>query len=267
MFYFFCQCFFCLFTNPWGEIRLPNINQEIYNKPDVVRIYTEQTGLDDVENFFLTHYVKPGSDILDIGVGGGRTTSAFSSDANSYVGIDYSEEMVKACLNRFPDKKFLTLDASSMKIFNDESFDIVIFSFNGIDYLPDWNSRIECINEIKRVLRPGGHFFFSSHNSRGILFPPNFTVEGWGAKFREFIKSIYKTIRFASKYLCQAAFYVGHGFIKDPTHGGLWTHVSLPKFVVQDLTNCGFKVLCVKGKTVKPWLTMGNPWYYYICQK
>ena len=41
-------------------------------------------------------------DVLDIGVGGGRTTGLLADDARSYVGIDISPEMLDLARDRFP---------------------------------------------------------------------------------------------------------------------------------------------------------------------
>jgi len=43
-----------------------------------------------------------GGDVLDIGVGGGRTTGLLADDARSYVGIDISPEMLALAQDRFP---------------------------------------------------------------------------------------------------------------------------------------------------------------------
>ena len=53
-------------------------------------------------------------DVLDIGVGAGRTAFIFAAIARTYVGIDYSEEMIKACKEDVGESEgvqFLTCDA------------------------------------------------------------------------------------------------------------------------------------------------------------
>ena len=47
-------------------------------------------------------YVAPGGEVLDLGVGGGRTTAFLSSRAGAYVGLDYAPTMVKICRLKFP---------------------------------------------------------------------------------------------------------------------------------------------------------------------
>jgi SAM-dependent methyltransferase len=48
-------------------------------------------------------------------------------------------------------------------MFASGSFDFVLFSFNGIDYV-NHSDRLTILKEIRRVLRPGGWFCFSTHN-------------------------------------------------------------------------------------------------------
>lgn len=113
--------------------------------------------------------------MLDIGVGGGRTTFYFADLVSSYVGIDISETLVELCQNKFPNKEFLTCDATDMEIFEDDSFDLVFFSFNGIDRLSH-EYRLKVLREIRRVCKKdSGTFFFSSHNLNYI--PKLFSLE------------------------------------------------------------------------------------------
>lgn len=109
--------------------------------------------------------------MLDIGVGGGRTTCNFANLAEEYVGIDYSENMIAACRKRFPHPSrnisFKVCDAVSMKMFKTSYFDFILFSYNGIDYISH-EERLKALQEIQRVGKPGGFFCFSAHNLRGI---------------------------------------------------------------------------------------------------
>src|SRR4051812_33180631 len=81
----------------------------------------------------------PTMSMLDIGVGGGRTAMHFGGLAREYVGIDYSAAMVNACVARFAGtmerRRFARCDARDMSMFASASFDLVLFSFNGIDNL------------------------------------------------------------------------------------------------------------------------------------
>lgn len=109
--------------------------------------------------------------MLDLGVGGGRTTQHFAPLVGEYVGIDYSPEMIAACKKRFTaaSGKFLfeVGDARNLSQFRDNYFDFILFSFNGIDYISH-SDRLRVWQEISRVGKSGGYFCFSSHNLQGI---------------------------------------------------------------------------------------------------
>ena len=55
-----------------------------------------------------------------------------------------------------------------MKLFEDSSFDFILFSFNGIDYM-NHDERIRTLREIRRILKTGGYFCFSTHNLNFLL--------------------------------------------------------------------------------------------------
>ena len=105
--------------------------------------------------------------MLDVGVGAGRTTGYFACLTKEYVGIDYSPSMIAAAQKKFQNysKKisFLTMDARNMTFFPDGYFDFVLFSYCGIDYVPH-EDRLKILSEIRRTLRKGGFFSFSTHN-------------------------------------------------------------------------------------------------------
>lgn len=101
--------------------------------------------------------------ILDLGVGAGRTVEPLISVADSYIGVDYVHEMVAHCKARFPGVQFEQSDARAMPQFNDASFDLIVFSCNGI-CMVDHAGRLAILSEVKRLLRPGGFFIFSTYN-------------------------------------------------------------------------------------------------------
>ena len=118
--------------------------------------------------------------MLDVGVGAGRTSLYFAALCGSYVGIDFAPEMIEVCKKRFagrwPGAEFAVGDASDLKGHADGSYDLVLFSFNGIDCMPH-EQRLRALAELKRVCKPGGHVVFSSHNAYRIPIIPRFEFQ------------------------------------------------------------------------------------------
>jgi SAM-dependent methyltransferase len=108
-------------------------------------------------------------DVLDIGVGGGRTTGLLADRARSYVGIDLSPEMLDLARERFPDEDLRVGNAVDLHGLSAASYDLVVFSFNGLDAL-DHPDRGAALAAMARVTRPDGRIVFSSLNLDGVSF-------------------------------------------------------------------------------------------------
>ena len=110
-----------------------------------------------------------GRPVLDLGVGGGRTSSLLRLVSSQYVGIDYTPELVDLCRRRHPHVDVRLGDARDLSWIADESQGLVVFSQNGIDAV-DHGSRAQVLAEAHRVLEPGGTFYYSTLNKDGPLF-------------------------------------------------------------------------------------------------
>ena len=80
-------------------------------------------------------------DVLDIGIGGGRTTGLLRPAARSYVGLDISREMLALARERFPEADLRDGDAVGLAGLPHDAFDLVIFSYNGLDALDHVGAR------------------------------------------------------------------------------------------------------------------------------
>ena len=96
--------------------------------------------------------------MLDVGCGSKPYKELFSPYAKSYIGIDpYKEAKAEIC-------------ASAEKIpLNDNSIDVVICT-QTMEHVRDYK---EAINEMHRVLRPGGVVFLATHGTYPIHGAPN----------------------------------------------------------------------------------------------
>jgi SAM-dependent methyltransferase len=107
--------------------------------------------------------------VLDIGMGGGRTTGLLTPRARSYVGVDVSPEMVALARRRFPGADLRVGDARELRGLPDQHFDLVCFSYNGLDAL-DHADRGSALAEMARVVAPEGRVLFSSLNLDGVSY-------------------------------------------------------------------------------------------------
>jgi ubiquinone/menaquinone biosynthesis C-methylase UbiE len=148
------------------------LNQEAYNKQNVIEQYDQMQFLFKAEEKIFRKYSAffKKSSVLDIGIGAGRTTQYLAKLCDKYVGIDYSQNFINHCkkkLSTLTNASFEFADARSMPQFRDNSFDFILFSFNGIDCL-DNDGRNLVLKECKRLLKNGGLFCFSFHNFNTI---------------------------------------------------------------------------------------------------
>jgi SAM-dependent methyltransferase len=120
-----------------------------------------------------------GGRVLDLGVGTGRTTTILAGEADAYVGLDSSPAMVREARARHPGADVRVGDARQLDGVPDGSFDVVVFSYNGIDAV-DHEDRPRVLREAHRVLRRGGRLLISTLNLEGVAYgesPDTFRAE------------------------------------------------------------------------------------------
>ena len=160
------------------DTAIDRINLQTMRSSTVVAHYSRPEALLAHERAALDHVADEvrGGAILDIGVGGGRTVKALREVSEDYLGIDYSPEMVAACQARYPGVRFEHADARRLSSVRDGSISLAVFSCNGISMVGQ-DDRLAIVREVKRVLKPGGVFLFTTYNrnspeaTSGFQFP------------------------------------------------------------------------------------------------
>lgn len=259
------------------------VNRQSFRDDAIVACYAGSTGLQRAEIAILSRIRNAfrHKRILDVGVGGGRTTAALLDISSNYVGIDFSPEMIVASRQRYPSVLFEVCDAREMSRFRNGSFDLIMFSYNGIDNVGH-TGRLRILREIYRVLAYPGTFVFSSHNRRGLIRRP------WT---RYYVYRKANPLKHPRQFftLLREEFIrdcVGHfrnrwyevrndefAIINDEAHhfALLAYYITIEEQVNQART-IGFQNIQAVGLdgnwlSQSDWLTCNDPWIYYLCYK
>lgn len=141
---------------------------ELFDTDDAVALYTDR--VEDPAFFpqerkaVERYFTASGASVLDVGCGSGRVSRLLADRGFDVVGIDVSEPLVEKARSLFPDIEFRVEDVREAS-FDAESFDYVVFSHFGLDYILPKAEREKALREMYRLLKPGGLVLFSSHNS------------------------------------------------------------------------------------------------------
>lgn len=239
-----------------------------YRREDVVAQYAGATDLQPVEAHLFAKHIPARARILDLGVGGGRTTPCLSRGAASYVGVDYSPEMIDACRRRFPATNFSCHDAADLSAYPSGSFDVVVFSYNGIDHLFPDTARIRCHAEVARVLAAGGRFIFSAHNARGLLLRPSRSDRSLAATLKAIGAAAAANVDRIGRRLASAGFWNGSGYVRHRAHGNDRIHVTTPAAVSDELARSGLALVEHHGECYPRRLPLVvSRWIYYVALK
>ncbi len=266
-------------------------NREVYNRPEVASHFAILNYLTPCERLLFDRYIKPEAAVLDLGVGGGRTTPYLSQRASRYVGLDYAPEMIRLCREKYPHLEFIESEASDLSAFAPGSFDAIVMAFNGMDYVIPDEKRKRCLEECHRLLKPGGVLLFSSHNPRHIFVRPSLNrqrikaaaeaVGGphWlqralippltaGGLAFALLRAAWKSLALIASRIPRRPFWRGEGYFVDTSYGGVLTHCWVPGRAVAELQQRSFHLERVLGDDYPQESgEYTTAWYYYVFSK
>ena len=195
-------------------------------------------------------YIPQNAKILDLGCGTGRTTGVLINRGYRVVGGDIAFRMVQTAKHQGIGGPLLVNDACSLS-FRAGEFDVLVFSFNGIDYIYPYEKRLKALHEIKRVLKPGGLFIFSSHNH---CIPCD--KDG----LNPFLKTLFKKRRnvYIDSHYCW---------------GSVKVYLSSPSLQIAEIERVGFELIkLIPRRLLKGIKSLGvigliDSDVYYVCRR
>jgi len=214
------------------------------------------SGLHHAEQMLLDSLVVPGMRVLELGCGGGRVTGPLLDRGAVVTACDLSDEALELIRVQLGGRERLEIcraDARDVPFEND-TFEVVFFAWNGLDWMRPETERDRVVEEAARVLTPGGRFVFSSHNPLGTLF----TWRG--------LRSAHMW-RWRLRYLVSGD--LTRRYFRDP--GGLLLFQASPAYVIRQVKAAGFEfdsMLGASGVTGnRLLLTAFLVWPYYVFSK
>ena len=125
---------------------------------------------------YVEKYLKPGSKIIDIGAGAGEYSLHFASQGYSVTAVELAEINIAAFQAKLTPKLDIDLrqgNACDLSAFDDDSFDIVLL-LGPLYHISDPKDRQTCINEARRVCKPGGTIFFAYISNDMVVLTQTF---------------------------------------------------------------------------------------------
>lgn len=110
--------------------------------------------------FYAEISLSPTDTVLDLACGLGRTCRFVAPKVREYVGVDFIPKMIEKAKShnmQYENAKFCVNDGMTLKIFNDEMFDIVYCELAFQHMIK--NVQHSYVNEVYRVLKKNGKFF------------------------------------------------------------------------------------------------------------
>jgi ubiquinone/menaquinone biosynthesis C-methylase UbiE len=281
---------------PTITANLAAANLQVYSRPQIVDYYAHLTALQAPEAQLIQDLAPKLAQMrmLDLGVGAGRTTRHFAPLVQEYVGVDYSPAMIAACQQTYGDLRtqaghppnFVVADVRSLESLAEQPFDLILFSFNGLDFIPH-AERLQVLQTLYQLCQPGGVVCFSSHNLQAI--ESHFR---WRAQWRLNPLSTYVNLimsgvwrwfnRGLSLSQLQAASFA---IVRDESHNfQLYTYYIRPQAQIEQLQALGFEAIQIltwreghqlyparaldllPEKQLEALTTHRDPWLYYQCR-
>lgn len=259
---------------------MEGVNRKTWRKPSSLKYYGSLTGYETAGERVLMAEAErrhAGGRILDLGCGGGRTANLIKHFAGDYLGIDYTPQLVRIARENHPDLTFKHQDARDLSDLGAASYDLALFSFNGIDSVgPD--GRMAVLREVFRVLAPGGSFAFSSFNRHWCGFDRStrrrsaYSVWSYNP-----VRVVARLIRAARTENRKRRYWKDdergeHALLLHSAHDyGIIVYATSPAQIRSQLREAGFgediDILTKDGLPIEPGLEVETEYFHILARK
>jgi SAM-dependent methyltransferase len=212
--------------------------------------------------------------MLDLAIGAGRTTEIFEPIVRRYVGLDFSERMIAEARQRVGDSEAVLEvgDVRDLSRWHGDGFDLVLCSFNGIDYV-EAEERGRVLREVRQVISPEGTFAFSMHSLNALPLSARPRRPSMRDPIRSTVRSLLRATRMVALNRAldlEDARARGWARIRDGAHdfANIETTYTDPAYQLYQLRDIGFEVhevLDSAGRPVDPLHPGAEAHLFYIC--
>lgn len=170
---------------------------DIFNEDE--RLSTKATQIE-----FLTtvrqieKYLKPGMKILDIGAGTGVYSLYFARKGYNVTAINLVEKHIRKIKEKItPEMSLEVLQGNALDLFmiEDESYDIIL-CLGPLYHLSKYESKLKCIEEVKRVCKKNGKMFFSFISNDMVIVTETMCNDFDYLKSNKYDHKSYKVVDF-----------------------------------------------------------------------
>lgn len=205
-----------------------------YGKPETVRSFASRP-IWPAEAMLVERYVPADARVLDLACGAGRTAIPLARQGLQVTGIDFLPPMIEAATQK-AQQADLPVDCAVMDVtdmaYPDGLFDAAVFFYNAFELIWGKQNRIAVLNEVHRVLRPGGVFILTSRS--GLSFGKRWLAWPW-----LIIRTcLLKPLHLANPYL----------ELQDVYSRGTYHRYQTPFTITRDLGRVGFDLVLFNSR-------------------
>ncbi len=243
--------------------------QSFFGSDPMLDAYAESLAFRPGEKYVFQTFLHRGGNLLDAGCGTGRVSMLLSPHFRPIDAFDHRAASRRARAKHESDRvkagvRFQVADATSLP-FADATYDNVVFAYNGIEGIASNALRDRALDEMWRVLKPGGRFGVSTKSWFNWAYVQEFRVKGTARKL---------LARLGIGDRSWAG--LGPGDILHRENGHVVRlHTTNPLTMGRQLRRKGFRVLYFnsevrlrENRTSRSVAAYFDPWdHHFVCEK